>query len=284
MNNKSNILNHKKLLTPKIDVVFHSLFTKNKLELTSNFVSSLIQEKVKIIDMDKDRYLVKNYPDEKLGILDLRTELESGTLCNIEIQLSNQGNIVDRILYYWSRAFNEQLKEGEQYQELHKTIAILIADFELQEMKEIEELGLRWVIMLDSSEKRILTEKLEIRIIEIPKARRILKKDKNNQIAQWIMFLDNPNDMEVSKIMGENKEIKQAVEELEKVSSDYELRRIAELKEKYIRDESSAKRYYKEEGMKEIITNMINNGISKEQISTMTNISLADIEKILKSN
>ena len=126
-NNVSN--NEQKLLIPKIDVVFHSLYRTHNEQLTSNFVSSLIKQKVKIINMDKDRHLVKKYPEEKLGILDLRTELEGGTLCNIEIQLSNKDNIVDRILYYWSRAFSEQLIEGDDYRELHKTIAILIADF-----------------------------------------------------------------------------------------------------------------------------------------------------------
>ena len=59
-------------------------------------------------------------------------------------------------------------------------------------MKEIEKLGARWVIMLDEEERRILTDKLELRIIEMPKAKRIWEKDKNNEIAQWMMFLDNP--------------------------------------------------------------------------------------------
>lgn len=236
--------------------------------------------------MDKDRNLIKKYPDEKLGILDLKTELEDKTICNIEIQLSNKGNIIDRILYYWIRAFSEQLKEGHDYQELHKTIAILIVDFELQEMKEIEELGARWLIMLDSDKKRILTEKLDIRIIEIPKAKRILEHDSKNEIAQWMMFLDNPNSTEVSKIMSENKEIKQAVDELEEISLDEELRRLAFLKEKYKRDESSARRYYIEQGIeqnkKAIIQKMLKNGISKEKISEMTGISLEEIEKLLE--
>ena len=60
-------------------------------------------------------------------------------------------------------------------------------------MQGIEELGTKWKIMLENGEKRILTDKLEIVIIEIPKAKKILKKDKNNKIAQWMMFLDNPN-------------------------------------------------------------------------------------------
>ena len=207
-NNVSNNEQKPKLLIPKIDVVFHSLFRTHNEQLTSNFVSSLIKQKVKIINMDKDRHLVKKYPEEKLGILDLRTELEGGTLCNIEIQLSNKDNIVDRVLYYWSRAFSEQLIEGDDYKELHKTIAILIADFELKEMKGIEELGGKWKIMFDSNERRILTDKFELVILELPKAKRVLQENENDEIAQWLMFLDNPNSVEVSKIMGENKEIK----------------------------------------------------------------------------
>lgn len=274
------------LLTPKLDVVFHSLFRKNNEKLTSYFVSSLIQKKVKIIDMDKDKYLMKKYPDEKLGILDLKTELEGGIICNIEIQLSNEGNIIDRILYYWSRAFNEQLKESQNYENLHKTIAILIVDFELQEMEGIEELGERWVIMVDNHQRRILTEKLEIRIIEIPKAKRILEHDIKNEIAQWMMFLDNPNSMEVSKIMSENEEIKEAVDELEEISQDEELRRIAFLKEKYKHDEAQAKYFYTQKGIEQgkhqIVKNMLKENVSIDFIEKVTGLSKEEIEAISK--
>ena len=110
----------RKLLIPKIDVVFHSLFRTSREKITGYFISSLLQTKVKVLTMDKDRHLVRKYPDEKLGILDLRTELEGGDICNIEVQLANKGDIIDRILYYWSRSFGEQLQEGDAYQELHK--------------------------------------------------------------------------------------------------------------------------------------------------------------------
>lgn len=48
--------------------------------------------------------------------------------------------------------------------------------------------------------------------------------------------------------MNKNEKIKDARDELESVSGDCEIRRIAELKEKYIRDEKSALAYAKEEG------------------------------------
>ncbi len=42
-----------------------------------------------------------------------------------------------------------------------------------------------------------------------------------------MMFLENPEDMEVTKIMKENEDIKEAKEELDKISQDDILRRMA---------------------------------------------------------
>ena len=160
-------------------------------------------------------------------------------------------------------------------------------DFELQEMKGIEELGERWVIMIDNQQRRILTEKLEIRIIEIPKAKRILEHDDKNEIAQWMMFLDNPNSMEVSKIMSENEEIKEAVNELEEISQDEELRRVAFLKEKYKHDEAQAKYFYTQKGIEQgkhqIVKNMLKKGLSEEEISSLTDIPINEIQEIINS-
>ena len=46
-----------------------------------------------------------------------------------------------------------------------------------------------------------------------------------------MLFLDNPNQKEVVQIMKENKDINKAIDELEQVSGNEKLRRIAELKE-----------------------------------------------------
>ena len=48
--------------------------------------------------------------------------------------------------------------------------------------------------------KKILTNKLELYIIEIHKENRILEKESNNKIAQWVSFIDNPNTEMVDKI------------------------------------------------------------------------------------
>ncbi len=68
---------------------------------------------------------------------------------------------------------------------------------------------------------------MEIHIIELPKAIKEYENNKQDEILQWMMFLDKPEDMEVVKIMQENEDIKEAKEELDKISQDDILRRMA---------------------------------------------------------
>ena len=147
-------------------------------------------------------------------------KLKNGTICQIEMQMTDKKNTVKRILYYWSRTYAEQIRRGEDYQELNKTIGIIITNYEVEELKEIEDLDTKWQIINDKNDKRLLTEDLELRIIEIPKARKIIEKEKYNRIAQWLMFLDNPNTERVEEIMKENEEVKKAKSVLYVMSED----------------------------------------------------------------
>ena len=141
-----------------------------------------------------------------------------------------------------------------------------------------------------------MTDRLELIIIELPKARRKYREEPDNAICQWMMFMDNPNESEVIQIMEENKNIKKAIEELEQVSGNEKLRRIAELKEKYIRDEQASIEYaqnvgyrdgYKngeEEGIKKTAQNMLKENLNAELISKVTGLSKEEIEKMKEEN
>jgi len=140
--------------------------------------------------------------------------------------------------------------------------------------------------------QRMLTDRFELVIIELPKAKRIYSNKNENQISQWMMFLDNPNSKEVAEIMDKNEDIKKASEELKQVSGDYELRRIAELKEKYIRDEKAALNFAIEKGLQQGIEQgryegilqtakkMLELGLNIEIISKATGLSKQEIVKL----
>ena len=300
MKEKQSLLAQGKLLKPKLDVVFHALFREDNKDLLGALTSEILREDVKIKTTDKNRYVDIEEADDKLGVMDLRAELENGAHCIIEIQLKHCENEPERILYYWADAYSRQIKRGDRFGRLEKTISIAILDHELEELRGMEEIGVKWQIRDEITGKRILTDRLELIIIELPKARRMYKTNPSNTICQWMLFLDNPNQKEVVQIMKENKDINKAIDELEQVSGNEKLRRIAELKEKYIRDEQASIAYAQNEGYKqgeekgkvegkvegknernmEIAKKMLKKCMKIEDIIELTGLSQEEIEKL----
>lgn len=276
----------KELLKPKIDVVFHSLFRQGNEDITKAVITAVTKEKIEKIDLNNDRYIIGKYPEEKLGILDLRATLNDGIICNIEVQLANNEYTAERFLYYWSRIYSGQLLKGSDYAKLNKVIGIIILDYNFEKLREIESMHTKWQIKETlTGEEIILTDLFELHIIEIPKAKKILEQDTTNELAQWMMFFNNPNEKEVEKIMEENKEIKRAMDELKELSQDEELRRVAELKEKAILDEKMARigltQAGKREGVKEakieIAKKLLKMNYSIEEIMNITELTSNEI-------
>lgn len=118
------------------------------------------------------------------------------------MQVGKREDIIQRILYYWARTYERSIHIKEEYKSLQRTIVILIADFEIP---GLEELGYftKWKLIETKERKVILTEYMEVDIIEIPKIYR-LKEEKENKLLEWIYFLEEPNSGRVRKIMENN--------------------------------------------------------------------------------
>ena len=134
---------------------------------------------------------------------------------------------------------------------------------------------IRWQLIETKKRKRILTEDLELVIIELPKA---LREEKDLKLKKWLMFLDDPNTKEVIQMSKDDKEIKEAMDELAIVSSDEHKRRIAELKEKAILDERSGLRAAREAGINQGFNDGRNVGLAEGQQQTLHEIA----RKLLK--
>ena len=285
-----------KTLSPKLDVVFQALFGEIGNErITKGFLETILKRKIESIDLSKNPILRREFKDDKLGVLDILAELDGKEKCNIEMQLIDQSNIIERILYYWSRLYTRQIKIGEDYSLLKKTIVILITDFEVKNLKEMDYHSV-WKIMDNKTGGKILTDKLEIDIIELPKIKgREKEKDK---LLDWLYFLENPKSERVTEKMGENKEIKEATEKLDSLSEDERMQRIADLRLKAIMDEKAI--YAKgledgerkreeelqekiaemEERIEPIAKKMLELKISKETIAKATGLTMQEIENI----
>ena len=195
------------LLSPKIDVVFHSLFRESNNRLTEAFLTDVLEEKVKII-ANLDRHMDIRAAEEKLGVMDLRVELEDHTNCNVEIQIKKYKDECDRFLYYLADTYSRQLEIGEEYKEINKCISIVIVDHEIDELNGIKKVNTKWQMRDNTTGMKILTNKFELIIIELPKAKKLYLENKEDRICQWMMFFDDPNSKEVDCIMEKIQELK----------------------------------------------------------------------------
>ena len=157
-------------------------------------------------------------------------------------------------------------------------------------LAKLEKAYIKWQIREEANKAMLLTSYLEFHIIEVPKAIKEYTKNPQDAVLQWMMFLDNPNKEEVTKIMEENKYIKEAKEELDAISKDEVLRRMA-LKAELERRDIGQIRYDAEqkgikEGIKEntrlMVKKLYEINMSVEQIAKIVELDVSEVRDILK--
>ena len=86
-NNSPVQTEEKKLLKPKNDVVFQSIFNQNNEKITKAFVEALLDEKITKMTINNDQILVRDAPDDKLGILDLELDINNNEKVRLGLNL-----------------------------------------------------------------------------------------------------------------------------------------------------------------------------------------------------
>lgn len=246
--------------------------------------------------INQDKELLRERPNDKLGILDLQVDVNNNEKIDVEIQLIEKENFAERLLFYFSRLYGEEIKRGYTYEKAKRVVIIAIIDFEMNLTKEIKEIESEWKLREKNIPELTLTNAIEIRIIELEKVRKFYGKNKDNEKAQWMLFLDDPNSKEVREIMEKNEEIKEATVVVKQMSEDEKMQRLAFLREKAILDEkeiyaTATKRGLRdgmEKGLKEgmerksieIAKELLKENMTIEKIAKITKLSKETIEKL----
>ena len=276
------------ILSPKLDIVFQNLFGEvGSEEITKDLLSTILDEQINEIDLNQNIVLRRRTLEDKMGVVDVLAKINNNEYCNIEMQIVDHKNSKKRTLYYWAKKYTQGIQKGNDYKDLKRTICVLIADFEVE---DLEELGFhsKWKIIDENERKKVLTDDFEIHIIELPKIRERKANGKDKKLLEWLSFLENPESKEVTNYMKNNESMKKAKEKLNTMSEDERIRRLAELREKAILDELEVKAYNyrkgKNDGLeqknKEIAKKMKEKNYKIEDIIDLTNLSKEEIEDL----
>ena len=278
------------LLNPKIDFVFKKIFgSEEHPEILISFLNAVLKPKKPIVSVEiKNSDLEKEYIEDKFSRLDVKALTSNKEIINIEIQLKNEYNMIKRSLYYWSKLYEEQLSEGDRYDKLSRTVCINILDFKYLKNDRFHN-GYR-LKEIETNEE--LTDLQEIHFIEIPKLKRFESTEEIVDLLEgWVEFLRDPESEVIRKLEMSNKEIREAKDELYRLSRNSKERELYYLREKSLRDEISALANAKEKGLKEGLKQGLFEGklesarsfldiLDDDTIATKLNIDVDIIKKL----
>ena len=278
------------LLNPKIDFVFKKIFgSEEHPEILISFLNAVLKPQKPIVSVEiKNSDLEKEYIEDKFSRLDVKALTSNKEIINIEIQLKNEYNMIQRSLYYWSKLYEEQLSEGDRYDKLSRTVCINILDFKYLKNDRFHN-GYR-LKEIETNEE--LTDLQEIHFIEIPKLKRFESTEEIVDLLEgWVEFLRDPESEVIRKLEMSNKEIREAKDELYRLSRNSKERELYYLREKYLRDEISALANAKEKGLKEGLKQGLFEGklesarsfldiLDDDTIATKLNIDVDIIKKL----
>ena len=246
------------LLDPKIDFVFKKIFGSEKHpRVLISFLNAILKPINPISNVEiRNSDLEKEFLDDKFSRLDIKARTNKNEIINIEIQLKihfnhlvndipslpfqehpllkNEYNMIKRSLYYWSKMYEEQLNEGDDYSKLEITICINILNFKYLDNNRFHN-GYR-LKEIETNEE--LTNIQEIHFIEIPKLSE--DSDEKDMLVAWMEFLKNPESEKVRSLELTISEIREAKDELIRISNDKEQRLLYEMRSKTLKDKNSA--------------------------------------------
>ena len=172
---------------------------------------------------------VKEYPFNKQIVLDVRVQDELDRVFNIEIQTTPHRSFVERIVFGWAETFSGQLHAGHQYHELKPVFCIVITEFKLFDDDSVH---LIFELRERNRPEVVLTRHLQMHFLQLQgvlRGRREVLEGVSPSLRRWLNFMSFgglKGEQEMSLLVDNDPLVMQAVAELQRFSSDPDMREL----------------------------------------------------------
>jgi predicted transposase/invertase (TIGR01784 family) len=279
----------KKPLSPTNDFVFKKIFGEN-MTVLGDFLKSVLDLPAEEYQglVVADPHLQRENITDKFGILDVKIRTKSGKSIDVEVQVKAQPSIWKRMQFYTAKMLVEQVKSGEQYEQITRAVSILIADFVLMRENDVFHNRFRFY---DEKTKARFPESMEINVLEIPKVR----EANQSCLSDWIRFFAAREEEEFTMLAQRSPAIAEAWGVLKVLSADEEARLLAESREKARMDfedrmDGALRKGRLEgrmegrlEGRLEVARKLLRKKMSFDDIVDATDLSLEEVKQLASS-
>ncbi len=271
--------------TFKTDTLFKMLFVRNQ-DLLWKLVAVLLR-----IPLESIQELVVRNPEiapEMLGEKFCRLDINmivNGQCIDLEVQVANEGDYPERVMYYWAREFSSSLATGESYSTLPRTIVISIIDFSLFNCTEYYS----FFQALEVTRHTLLSDKMGFQFFELTKLPGDI--DEKDSLLLWLSLFKANTEEELEKIRAmEVPEMEEAINAYYTITASSEFREIERLRAKARHDEAQALHHARQEGRQEgisernieIVRNALQMGMPIEDIIKLTGLTCEEVENLRK--
>ncbi len=283
---------------PMVDCVFKKLFGSNENKhLLLDMLNAVLEAggESKVVDLKiLNPYNLQNWAQDKFSIVDIKAQNQDGEWFIVEVQVQVPWYFPKRLLYYWARIYQSQLKKSERYNLLKKATVIAFTKEPLPILTEHYQNHFR---LLEVNTGISLCDDLSIHTIELAKFK-FPSETLHDDLSKWTYFLKHGENLHLQNIPDslQNPSIQHAVKELSMFTQDDIQREIYESRRKAAMDESSARfdafdRGLQEgekkgkleglqEGLRKAAANALRRGTSIDDVQEITGLSLDMIQKI----
>ncbi len=282
---------------PTVDFCFKELMKNPKVR--KGFVAAILGKEPETVRrttvIETEHW--KESEDDKLGILDVLVELEDGVKMNMEMQVPYFEYWANRVLFYVSKIYTGQIQKGDDYDKLQKCIHVSILDFIHFPQ---DQRCYRKITLCDVETGEQYTDLMELHVLELKK---LPPEDQNEDgVIRWMRFLGGKSRKEFEDMAEKDEYIKEAYEDLKKLSLDEQKRLEYEVRQRAIRDHNSQMKSAERRGieigeergekrgieigtqstLKRLVKANVESGKSLEEIAEFLGLDLSEVEKMSK--
>jgi predicted transposase/invertase (TIGR01784 family) len=134
----------------------------------------------------------------------------------------------ERLLFYWSKVYGAGIQKGMKYSGLSRVYSITFLNASL--FKNTEDFHTTFLLLDKKTGKILLTDHLEMHILELEKVGKHLSKLETN-LESWAYFfreVHNLTEEPLQELRSKNPMIEKAIDELEYLSQDDKTRQLYE--------------------------------------------------------
>lgn len=282
-----------RFLDLKNDITFKAFFGGKSPESAycrCHMLSAVLGRKVTSAQVINPQ-LISRLFGKKVPVLDLHCILEDMTEIDVEIQGNYYPNeFINRTVYYAARLFTDNLDRGRGYSALNCACQITFMNFIINKDEHLHHL----YRFQDERDNTVLTDRLQIHLIELPKLKKIAEEplEKLSDLEFWSMIIfagDNPNVRQwLAQFPEYREELKMASTLMQKLSSLRRRWAFMLATDRWTLDWTS--RWYsgideaREEGARskarETARNFLLLGIPPEQVAKGTGLDISDVQQI----